>query len=247
MIFLLPPPRSQDEAVGDAPFFLATLSAWAGGEIQLDYAESYEEMTERIRAAEVHLCWAPPTVCAQVEEVVPAILKSIRGGYSTYQAALVARAGEVPKIEALPGLKAVWVDPLSSGGYLLARKHLESLDMDPGSLFESQHFAGSYRAALIEVVTRKADVTSVYAHRQNREHVTEILREIVFTAADRLAVVAFTRATPADGLVITRAVDDSLVERISARAESDPPPTLLKTLNVDGFTLALPADYKILR
>ena len=62
-------------------------------------------------AGEVHLCWAPPTVCAQVEGEVPAILKSIRDGYSTYQAALVARAGEIPMLEALQGLKAVWVDP----------------------------------------------------------------------------------------------------------------------------------------
>lgn len=248
MILLLP---SSYENLGKhapiASLFNASLSARLGVEIEVRSGARYDAMVGDIRERRVHLAWAPPIVCARVEGDVRCILKSIRQGRSSYQAALVVRAGEVRSKDELAGTRAAWVDPLSSGGYLLATNYLASIDMPPDALFGEQKFTGSYRAALLAVAGNEADVASIYVSRSSREHARERMIEIAGRDADGLDVLMFTRATPTDGLIITRAVGEEEAAGITEVLVSAPPVSLVKALEVEGFELALPADYRMLR
>lgn len=248
MILLLP---SSYENLGKhvpiTSLFNASLSTRLGVEIESRSATSYDGMVADILERRVHLAWAPPIVCARVENDVRCILKSVREGRSSYQAALIVRAGEVRRKEELRGLRAAWVDPLSSGGYLLATYYLASIDMPPDGLFGEQKFMGSYRAALDAVANEEADVTSIYVTRTSREHARERLIELAGRNADRLDVLMFTRATPNDGLIVTRAVGDDDARKITETLISSPPISLVKALEVEGFEQALPADYRMLR
>jgi len=248
MILLLP--SSYENLERHAPIaslFNASLSARLGVEIEARPGQSYDAMVADILEQRVHLAWAPPLVCARVEDDVRCILKSIRQGRASYQAALVVRAGEVRSKEALRGLRAAWVDPLSSAGYLLATSYLASIGMAPDGLFGEQRFTGSYRAALEAVACGEADVTSIYVPRPSREHAREQMISIAGKAADQLDVLMFTRATPTDGLIITRAVDADQADGITEILVSAPPVSLIKALEVEGFEKALPADYRMLR
>ena len=247
MILLLPSAESIHKYTPNSMLFGASLSAKLGVEIEVQMAASYDELTSRILSGDVHLAWAPPVVCARVEDDVRHILTAIRQGRSSYQAALVVRAGEVRKKEELSGLRAAWVDRLSSGGYLLATYYLASIDMPPDATFSDQRFTGSYRAALEAVAKEEADVTSIYVTRTSREHARERIVELAGKHADVLDVLMFTRATPNDGLIVTNAVDREQASRIAEIIVSDPPVSLVNALEVDGFVLALPADYRMLR
>jgi ABC-type phosphate/phosphonate transport system substrate-binding protein len=247
MILLLPSSDSVRRHAPNAMLFGASLTAKLGFPIQIRTAATYDALVSSVLRAEVHLAWAPPVVCARVEDDVRCIIKSIRQGRSSYQAALVVRAGEVRDKLALYGLRAAWVDPLSSGGYLLAAHYLASIAMPPDAVFEEQVFTGSYRAALEAVSSGSADVTSIYVTRTSREHARERLIDLAGKHADRLDVLMFTRATPNDGVIITKAADERQAAAISEILIREPPISLIKALEVEGFERALPADYRMLR
>jgi len=247
MILLLPSSESVHKHAPNPMLFGASLSAKLGVTIEVQVAESYDALTSRVLGGDVHLAWAPPVVCARVEEDVRCILKAIRQGRSSYQAALVVRAGEVTRKEDLAGLRAAWVDPLSSGGYLLATHYLSSVDMPPDATFGEQRFTGSYRASLEAVAGGAADVTSIYVTRTSREHARERIADLAGKHGDLLDVLLFTRATPNDGLIVTNAVDPDQAEKIAESLVDEPPVSLAKALEVDGFERSLPADYRMLR
>jgi ABC-type phosphate/phosphonate transport system substrate-binding protein len=248
MILLLP---SSYESLGKyapiASLFSASLSARFGLPVEVRSSKSYDTMVSDILEQRVHMAWAPPRVCAQVEDDVRCILKSIRQGRSSYQAALIVRAGEMTSKEALRGMRAAWVDPLSSGGYLLATSYLTSIDMAPDGLFGEQKFMGSYNAVLQAVAQGEADVASIYVNGSSREHARERLIELIGRDADQLDVLMFTRATPNDGMIITRAMNEDEAVGIAETLISEPPVSLIKALEVEGFVRAMPADYRMLR
>src|SRR5690606_17080139 len=121
------------------------------------------------------LVWAPAAICAELEGSARSIFKVVRGGRSTYRAALVARREARLGLERLEGKRAAWVDPRSLGGYLLVARHLRELGIDPTCTFASQEFLGTHPAALAEVVEGRADVAAVSVAGPSEQHVEEAL------------------------------------------------------------------------
>jgi phosphonate transport system substrate-binding protein len=168
-------------------------------------AENYTELQEKVLSREVDIAWAPPSICARAEQREQTILKAVRQSRSMYRSVLVCRQGDHLTIDTLAGKRAAWVDPQSTGGRLLAISLLRQRGFDPGTLFTSESYHGSYQGALLSVIRGQADVSSVFCYGTEDVDVRWSLSEHVGASEVQLQGFAFTDESPSDGLIDTGA------------------------------------------
>jgi len=228
----------------------AWFARWFGERVTVQVAESYGELEERLLGAEVDLAWVPPILCAKMEKDAHAILKIVRRGRSTYRSALVSRVENPLQVctAALEGCRAAWVDPLSTGGYLLPRALLRRDGMDPDAILGSQVFLGSYRDALRAVILGEADLAPVYSAEETEDAAQVGLAECVGPERTLLQPFAFSAEAPNDGLVITSRLSelaaDLLVKRLAPFATAPHGNNLLlAVLGAERFERASPGEY----
>lgn len=136
----------------------------AGIEVALFEAPSYEALATEVREGRVDIAWLPPIVFVRLGDAVTSIGSILRGGKSAYEAALVVRSdSRVRSIEGLRGTRAGWVDPWSAAGFVLPRVNLALLGVDPRSVFRTETFHGSHRAAIEALIEGACDVVGTYA------------------------------------------------------------------------------------
>jgi ABC-type phosphate/phosphonate transport system substrate-binding protein len=245
---LLFPPSLGELRAGARAEVVESWFAGHGENVRTEVAATYEDLEHRLVRAEVEMGWAPPHVCGEVAPRARAILKAVRGGHSTYRAALVARAEELPTLGRLRGLRAAWVDGRSTAGYLLPRAWLRSQGVDPDLVFEEQQFLGSFRDALLAVLAGRADVAAIHTTTPDEAGSRETMAECIGPQMSRLAPFAFTGETPSDGLVLTTKLAaaeaarlaDRLLELCKRGVRSN---LLLAVLGADALERAEPGDY----
>lgn len=253
LTLLFAPSLGELKATARAEVLEKNLTRRLGREVVVEVEHSYDELERRVLADEVELAWAPPGLCARAEPTARAILKAIRKGRSSYRTALVGRTDEPLEVSSLKGKRAAWVDALSTGGYLLPRAHLRLLGHDPDKLFASQTFFGSYRDALLAVLSGGADVATIYTAGADAASVSASLVQHVAGEEKRLAPFAYTDEVPNDGLVFTAklpvAEAEALVTALlpATGGASMGPMMLLEVCDAQGFQRARPGDYRLLR
>lgn len=187
--------------------FVAYLTQALGAPVELQVFAEYEELGRALLDGKVEAAWAPPFVCARVEALgLRVLLRGVRRGTHTFRGALVTRADLPLTLESLPGAGArvAWVDKDSSAGYLLPVAFLKSKKLDPAKVFAAQQFAGSYKAALEEVLAGRAQLASTFAPAVSTGVPFEADAETVVPGrAQELRLVAYTDEAPNDGLVVS--------------------------------------------
>jgi phosphonate transport system substrate-binding protein len=202
--FGLPPslglPAASDRARRLEGFFGSAL----GKRVEVSVAPSYEALTKELLNGKVDAAWAPPFVCARIEAMgVKVLVRGIRRGQSSYRAALLCRADSKITLDQLNGVSAVWTDPDAVAGYLLPMALLRSKGMDPARIFAKQSFAGSYQAAVTELLEGKAEVTSIFAPPSGAGAPGETgMEQIAPERKHEVSVVAFTDEAPNDGVAV---------------------------------------------
>jgi len=189
------------------------LRAQLGKDTEVLVPESYEQMAKELLSGKVDAAWAPPFVCARIEAMgVRVLMRGVRGGASTYRAALVCRKDANVTLESLEGSSAVWSDRDSVGGYLLPMSFLRDKGLDPARLFFKQEFVGSYQKALEAVHKGTFDVTSVFAPpaRAKTEFLTGI-DEVWPGHAQDFKVISFTDESPNDGVAVSMSAPAAVV------------------------------------
>lgn len=249
MIF--PPSLGELRATARVEILAAWFHKWLGEAVETEVAQSYAELESRLVGAEAELFWAPPVLCARVENSVRAILKAVRNGRSAYRAALVGRRDDGLTLDKLFGTRAAWVDRLSASGYLLPTNHLRESGIDPDKTFASQVFLGSFNAALQAVVRQEADVAPIHVAAPDEEAARVTIEEALGRGASRLAPFAYSREAPSDGLVFTEklAADDaeSLLEKLAPfTTEPRGQNLLLEVFGAERLERASPGDYAVL-
>lgn len=248
LTLLFPPSLGKIRAHARAEVLSQSLGRRLDRSVAVSVADTYSALESRVLGCETDLAWAPPSICARAEPGAAAIFKAVRFGESSYNAALIGRASGTPSIDALDGLTAAWVDPLSAAGYLLPVAYLHRRGLDPGTLFASQEFSGSYQGALLSVLSGKADVTAIYCHGTSEDAARRTLRENVGASELHLAPFAFTDAAPSDGLIATSRVDAGLIDALERAVDGSLGPTLLLELfEADRLERAAGDDYAALR
>ena len=247
--FLFPPSLGKAKASARAELLELQLSAALGRTVAVDVATDYKDLESRALGAEADIVWAPSGVCARIEAGARAVFKVVRGGSSTYRAALVARSGSRISLAALDGLRAVWVDPLSVGGYLLVRDHLFALAIDPDAVFASQTFVGSHPAVIAALVHGDADVGAVTVPRVDEASVREALAMYAGDATKMIEAVTISEDAPTDAIVLTHRLsrpDARAIEAVLAPTGIDarPPACLLYVMEAETLVRARLGEYE---
>ncbi len=248
MLTLLVPPHSQSR---DIPVDLAEVSAAlavAGLELEVRRAADAAAFEHAVEHAEVALAWASPTLCARVEPTSRGMLTTVRQGNDGYRGALVARVDDRLQATRLHGLRVAWSHANSTAGHLLPAALLKMMGCQPGRDVQV-HFAGSYRAALLDVLEDRADVAAVYTPRAEPQAVQAQLESLVGTeAARRLEPLAFTDEVPGDALAFTAQLSPEQAQACTERLLQLPVGhPLLRLLGAERLVRARDGAYRSLR
>jgi two-component system, NtrC family, sensor kinase len=221
-------------------FFGRLLSQRAGRPIVVELARTYEMVEQELAAGRVDMAWATAEQCNAFESQSHAVLRAVRSGRWQYHAALICRWDRPVTLETLKGTRAAWVAPLSTGGYLLARRHLEGLGLELDTLFAEQRFLGSYRNALLAVLKGQAEVASLFTTHPDEVTVRAGLAQRVGASEHRLSPFAFTEPTLSDGIILTRRMSEAdaaaMVDALTAMTvDGRGMAPLLGLFEIDGF------------
>ena len=128
---------------------------------------SYRRLLEQCARGEVDLVWLPPIPALRATAAghVKPIALPVRGGESSYHAALFSRRdSRIREVADLERLRAAWVEPQSASGYLIIRAYLKQLGVDLDEAFRENMFVGSHDAVTESVTSGKSDVGATFAH-----------------------------------------------------------------------------------
>ncbi len=249
LTILFPPTLGRVRASARAQLLAETLGRQLGRRVDVRVANTYAELEEKVLERKVDVAWAPPSICARAEEQEQTILKVVRQGRSMYRAALICRQGEDLCIDGLQGKRAAWVDPLSTGGHLLAIALLKKQGTFTNTLFASETFHGSYQGALLSLIRGQADISSIYAYGTEDVDVRWTLSEHVGASEVQLQSFAFTDESPSDGLIDTgnSELAADLVELLLNDPKSRARALLLDLIGAETLERAAHDDYWAVR
>jgi two-component system NtrC family sensor kinase len=241
--FLLYPSQGKVRDHVQAEFFARTLSQRLGKPVLAELARTYQQVAEELAAGAVDMAWATAEQCDHFAPTARAVLRAVRNGRWYYSSALICRAEDPLTLRQLQGKRAAWVDPISTGGHLLALRHLRQHGLNPAELFSEQRFHGSYRQALLAVLRGEADVTSIWTTHPNAHTVNGWLAERLGLEARRLIAFSFTEPHLADGIILTSRMPEAdakaLVSALTETSRDGEDSALLFGLfYIEGFTLA---------
>lgn len=230
-----------------AELFGRALSQRLGRPVLVELARSYEAVEQELVAGRVDMAWATSEQCTRFEPQSHAVLRVIRSGRPYYHAALICRADAPLSLDRLKGTRAAWLDPLSTGGYLLAMRYLEEQGLRPAELFSAQRFYGSYRKALVAVLSGEADFTSQFTTHTDEHAIRARLADRLGADERRLMPFAVTGPAPADGIILTsrltKAEAEALISAFTSLShDGSGMEPLLGMFDIEGF--ALPPGFQ---
>ena len=251
--FGLPPSLGSVVARERGDRLTAILERALGRKVEVGVAASYEALAKDLLAGRADAVWAPPFVCARVEAMgVRVLARGVRRGRSSYRSALVARADAGLTLDTLHGKRVAWVDRDSVGGYLLPAAYLKARGFEPAKAFASQHFTGSYRAALEAVLAGTADVAGVFCPPESTGlRYADGVEVVLPGQGAAFSLIAYTEEAPNDGVPVGMGVAPELVAQLERALlglhESDEGRRLLEELfTAERFEPAPRMGYRAL-
>lgn len=219
------------------------LSARIGRPVSFVVRESYQSILDLLFAGQITAAWicGYPYVRHQAQLkllVVPLYQKA-----PTYQSYLIRHRHDASAINGWPDLARrvlAYSDPLSNSGWLVPQIQLRSAGLSPQDL-RGSFFAHSHRNVAEAVSTRLADAGCIDGY------VWETMRIQKMAAIANTDVIWKSEAYGFPPIVI-RASDTSqpshrLGEVLRAMQADVPGQALLQALNLDGFSMAVPALF----
>lgn len=200
--------------------------------------KTYQALQSAVLAGEVDAAWGPPLTCARVESIGGSVaMRAVRGGATTYRAALVSRSQDTFGVDTLgQGAfrpRVAWVEESSVGGYLLPRAYLRSANVDLDKAFLNQRMLGSYAACIDALFEFESDLTAVFVRNGD-------FAGTWGARAQRLRVLGYTEESPNDGVVLSPSVSeerrDALVKGLEHLIAKDGSRRILMSMfTTDGF------------
>lgn len=213
--FVLPPSLGEARAGDLARRLQDFLARHLARDVTVYVAPDYAAVEDDLLFGSADAAWGPPFVCARLQGAGGRfLLHTVRRGASRYRSGLVCRKGEGPSLDDVTGLRAAWVSPDSTAGYLLPRQWLRDRGIDADSAFVTVRFYGSYQAAVQAVMDDEADITAVFASVEDATEEHTALDELSRETQERLEIFAYTAERLNDGIVLAPDVDRMLLEEL---------------------------------
>ena len=252
MVFGLVVPAAEGVDRVDRVDRLTTMiGAHIGVEVTRFDAPSYEALAKEVREGRVDVAWLPPIVFLRLAAAVTPIGSILRNGKSAYEAALVVKSdSRIRTIESLRGTRAGWVDPWSAAGFVLPRVKLALLGVDPRSVFRTEKFHGSHKAAMEALIAGACDVAGTYAQASEDGKVTAGAWSEI--AGAEVRVLATFGAIPPDVLGVRKGYPEDAREQIAAAlraacAEESTRKVMREIFNGDELREGLASGYEALQ
>lgn len=215
MIFGLVVQEAGSAIAGRVDEMLAWMKEHAGIDVERRDSKSYEALADDVRGGKVDIAWLPPIVYVRLADAVVPLGSILRGGRTAYEAALVVpKSSRIKSIEGLRGVRAGWVDPWSAAGFVLPRVKLALLGIDPRTIFRTETFHGSHRAALQALVDGACDVVGTYARADEKGEVNAGAWSEIAGADVR--VLATFGAIPPDVFAARKDLDEAERDKVLA-------------------------------
>ncbi|MBM7112155.1 PhnD/SsuA/transferrin family substrate-binding protein [Archangium primigenium] len=215
--FVLAPSMGEVKEHVRAELFGRALTQRLGRAVVVEIAPSFEALERELAEERAELVWGTAEQCTAFEPRARAVLRAVRAGRGEYHAALLCRASQPLSLERLQGARAAWVAPRATAGYLLPIRHLSERGVSLAEAFSEERFFGTYRKALLAVLSGEADLTAIYTSHPEESTVRAFLAEHLGADERRLTPFAYTGPTPADGLILTsRLTEDDAAVLVSA-------------------------------
>ncbi len=248
---LVPPSLGTARAAARAELVATSLAGELGIDVKVRVAADYAEVRRDTLSAAVELSWAPSAVIAELEEA-RAVLRAVRSGNGFYHSAIITRADNGLTLHSLQKKRAVWVDPLSLGGYLLPMAWLRGQGIEPNLAFDTQEFLGSHRDVVDAVLEGRADIAAVSTPTREPQAVKQSLELYARGASDRLQVLGVTDPAPTDALVVTIRVESNAADRLVKKllpplGRGRTPSSLLTAMEAEKLERGTLDEYKALR
>jgi len=211
--------------------------------------DSYQRLERALLEGQVDAAWAPPLVCAVVEQAGGVVaLRAIRAGTSEYGAAIVANAltgYTVSALASLYGMRAAWVDEHSLAGYILPRHSLRHAGVDLDHTFVEHKLLGSYEACLQAIKDGVCDISACFCSGTG-DHVDHGYKKVMGADAGHIRVLMLSAQAPHDGIALSPMVDEERKTRLRAIFRSlggigDTP--LARAFDAEGFDEPTPGSY----
>jgi len=225
--------EAQSPLVAKVDEMLAWMTTKLDAKIERRDSKSYEALAKDVREGKVDVAWLPPIVYVRLAESVVPLGSFLRGGRAGYEAALVVKKdSRIKAIEALRGTRAGWVDPWSAAGFVLPRVKLALLGVDPRTVFRTEKFHGSHRAALQALIDGACDVVGTYARADDQGEITAGAWSEI--AGAEVRVLATFGAIPPDVLAARKDLPEPartrIVEVLRSATQTDDARVILKAI-----------------
>jgi ABC-type phosphate/phosphonate transport system substrate-binding protein len=236
-----------ERAVAEPAVLELRVAVEDAGDLELApvYLSSYAAL---LRAAEIDpslVAWVPPLIAQDLfrARVATPVVAVGRGGATSYFSAIVvgAHAGAVG-LGDLRGARMGWVSKLSAAGYVVPRRYLESLGVDPETTFRSEAFFGSHERAADALVSGEVDAVATHARLAPSRRTLLLL-----DALHRARIVAVAGPIPGDVVVAGVGLDVLLRERLKRAllaCNVRPDGALARLMNVTRFEPATAAHFE---
>lgn len=250
LLFALPPSMGQENAAKRAQRLEQYLSSALTRDAVVRVSGSYQALQKDLLSGTVLAAWGPPFVCARAEAYGGrGLVRGIRQGLATYRAALVALKSRGLTLYSR-NLRASWVDRDSTAGYLLPQALLREKGLKGWETFTEERFAGSYRAAVEDVLAGRADVTAVWISASGGTALSA-LSELVGPRATEFEILGESKESPNDGVVLSPRADDATaaaLERafLTMGDEAEGRAILAEVFQAERFEPAPRGSYKAL-
>lgn len=216
------------------------LSKSLGVPVELGVGDSYGDAIERLARGEYDLVELSPFAYANASKRVKlnCLVQSIADGSATASGYIFVRDDSSRKtLDDLRGGTLGFVDPMSTSGYLYARKLLKDRGLDLQKDFARVEFLGNHEAVLLAVMEGRVDAGATYQGAFNALKRSKGIDPLTFR------VVAKTLRTPRDILCVRPEVPDEVAQAIreamlALTGRDRAGREILGPLNINGFKLA---------
>ncbi len=217
--------------------------------VEIVVGDSYGDAIDRMERGEFDLVELSPLAYAKASGrmKLKCLVQTIADGSATASGYIFVREDSPRRtVEELKGATFGFVDPMSTSGYLLARKVLKDKGFDLAKDLARSEFLGNHEAVLLAVMEGRVDAGATYQGSFNALRKSKGIDPLTFR------VVAKTPRTPRDIFCARPDLPAEVVEAITAsllslsgreRAGRE----ILGPLNLNGFQPANDDAYREVR
>lgn len=220
-----------------------------GVPVELEVGATYADVIERLEKGEFDLVELSPVAYAEASQRVPlrCLVQSISDGSATASGYIFVREDSPRRsVEELKGATFGFVDPMSTSGYLFARKVLKDKGLDVEKDLARTEFLGNHEAVLLAVLEGRVDAGATYQGSFNS------LRRARGVDPLSFRVIAKTPRTPRDIFCVRADLPGEVAEAITASllalsGRDRVGREILGPINMNGFQPADDASYAEVR